>query len=257
MIPNGWVIPACRLYGYHCVSVGYRLTPHVSQLQCLQDCQDGLSWCLDNLNDVLQEHNASADFSRYISAGDSAGGALSTQGGCFFKPSPKVVIDVFGIVDFLEHLTRGESTPKDAIVKPNYHKQRTDEEILAFLGDRDPARAETRSPWDWELEPNMDLETLRRFWGVPDYVPTDTDYLRMDAIKFVFGTGRSLHDFNLRRDTFESDDAYVAHAKHMSPYHQVTSSVHILLRHSCMGRRTEQCLSARAASLPKSFARWV
>ncbi len=131
----------------------YRLTPHVSQSQCLQDCQDGLTWCLENLNDVLKEHDASADLARYIAAGDSAGGALSTQGGCFFKPSPKVVIDVFGIVDFLEHLSRSNSTPKDAIIMPNYHKQRTDEEILAFLRDRDPSRAETMSPWDWELEP--------------------------------------------------------------------------------------------------------
>ncbi len=120
---------------------------------------------LENLNDVLKEHDASADLARYIvlvirqvepcqPRADASSSHLESRDRRFrHRRLPGALVQEQLHTERRDH-------------NANYHKQRTDEEILAFLRDRDPSRAETMSPCGLGAGANMDLETLRRFWGV-------------------------------------------------------------------------------------------
>jgi acetyl esterase/lipase len=214
---NAWVVPAFQLYGYHVVSVAYRFLPHVSLPEEVGDCKDALVWCFEHLPSILGADTI--DTARYVVAGDSAGGTLSTICGHVFEPKPKAVIDVFGVVDITDKYFH-TPLPED---QPNpwgeYSQPRDEQELEKLLGDRDPSKAEVICPWDWELEPNMSVEDLRLFWGTPDFTPSEKDFLRMDMVKH---SGKRSNKFSIlfRREKL-SDEEFLAKCKEWSSYYML------------------------------------
>ena len=191
----------------------------MSAEECLQDCQDALTWCRSHLPEILGKDQVSID--QYLVGGDSAGGTLSLQAGLFFHPRPRVVIDVFGLNDLL---TRHDRPPAPAhAATPVYLKEwgkDYESRFQAFIDERDLSKAKIDVPWDWELEPNMNVETLRSFWGVPDLTPSEDDYFRMDALKWCHYHAKYWGTVH-RQERFPNEKEYREHLIERSPFWQV------------------------------------
>ncbi|RSH93406.1 hypothetical protein EHS25_007762 [Saitozyma podzolica] len=214
VIPNAWVVPAFQQYGYHVISIAYRFIPHVGLADIVDDCIDALAWCRANLPSLLGEDTI--DLDRYVVAGDSAGGTLSTICGFKFEPKPKAVIDVFGVVDLMDPHFYTPQSVEAAAMWGKYHRARDDTELAGICEERDPSKAEVICPWDWELPPNMSTEDLRVFWGTPDFTPGEKDLLRMDLMKY---TGKMANKFNilLRKEEL-SPEQFDQKRKEWSPF---------------------------------------
>ena len=153
MIPNAWVIRAFQSRGYHIVSTAYRFSPHCGMDEQVADCLDAYKWCLSHLPTIFGAANI--DLSRFVAAGDSAGGTFSTLCGHFLEPPPRAVIDVFGVVDMTDswfHTSRAEHLK---VTPFPYLRPRDEAELEKAMRERDPAQAMTICPWDWELEMSL------------------------------------------------------------------------------------------------------
>jgi acetyl esterase/lipase len=208
---------AFQQHGYHIVSAAYRFTPQASFDEIIDDCKDSLAWCIKNIPEVLGSE--SIDVERYVVGGDSAGGTLSTLCGHVLNPRPKVVINVFGVVDvFSLDLKPGEAS--EAWSK-DYEDLEGEMEKAKM--DRDPANAEIICPWYWEYPDQMDPEDLKSFWGLPDFTIQDKHYRRMDLNNY-FSVKGDRFDVLYRKDTFKSDDEYEKYMKSVSPNHLLDSN---------------------------------
>jgi acetyl esterase/lipase len=114
--------------------------PEASYDEILSDCKDSLAWSIAHLPEILGQDRI--DIARYVVGGDSAGGTLSTLAGHLFEPKPKVVIDVFGLVDSLDlpanRLGVGEWSLKYDNVEEVMEKAKM---------NRDTSKAEVICPW--------------------------------------------------------------------------------------------------------------
>ena len=114
--------------------------PEVSYHEILSDCKDSLAWCINELPGILG--NERIDIDRYVVGGDSAGGTLSTLAGHLFEPKPKVVINVFGLVDSLDVPNQGTASDEWSLSYDNV------EEVMEKAKmNRDPSKAEFICPW--------------------------------------------------------------------------------------------------------------
>ena len=179
-IPNAWVHPAFSERGYHIVSTAYRFMPECSLEDQIDDLKDSFKWCREHLPSIVGA--GTIDIETYVVAGDSAGGTHSTLMGHFLQPRPKVVIDVFGVVDMTDPVYW--NVRPDFVPLPYIHP-RNEQELDQHLKSRDKSQAVVTSAWRWELEPNLSVDRLRLFWGAPDYTPTDEkDFFRQDAYNY-------------------------------------------------------------------------
>lgn len=212
---------AFQQYGYHIVSPAYRFIPQVSFDDIVQDAKDSLAWCIKNLPGVVGADTI--DIERYVVAGDSAGGTLSTYSGHVLRPRPKAVINVFGVVDVptLQQEQR-KNEGDDLGLTEGWSSQYEDAEgeLKKAKMDRDPANAEIICPWYWEHPDQMDPEDLRSFWGMPEFTIQDKDYRRMDLLKYLL-IKDELFDSLYRKDTFGTAEEYNAYIKSVSPHHML------------------------------------
>ena len=186
--------------------------PQASFDDIVSDCKDSLAWCIKNLPDIVGAETI--DIDRYVVAGDSAGGTLSTLCGHLLSPSPKVVIDVFGVIDPLD-------TGKGGLQNEPWSRDYGDkvEEIMEKAKmDRDLSKAEFICPWYWEYPDQMDPEDLKSFWGLPDFEIQDKHKFRMDLNNYI-GLKRERSEILYRKDTFKSEEDYIKYIKSMSAYH--------------------------------------
>lgn len=205
---------AFQQYGYHIVSAAYRYMPQASFDDIIDDCKDSLAWCLKELPSVLGADRI--DLDRYVVAGDSAGGTISTLMGHLFEPKPKVVIDVFGMVDSLDLVETDRATPLEKWSR-DYGKD-LDTIMDKAKRDQDPANAEIICPWYWEFPENMDPADLQSFWGRPDWETTDKHFFRMDLNNYLQMKGERFPVL-YRKDRFKTEDEWVAYSKSVSPFH--------------------------------------
>ena len=114
--------------------------PEASFDEILDDCKDSLAWSIANLPRILGPDRINID--NYVVGGDSAGGTLSTLAGHLFEPRPKVVIDVFGIVDSLD-------LPQQRFSGEEWSLKYDDrEEVMEKAKmNRDPSQAQIICPW--------------------------------------------------------------------------------------------------------------
>lgn len=185
--------------------------PQASFEDIIEDCKDSLAWCIMELPSILGKDNIDIDC--YVVGGDSAGGTLSTLSGHLLEPKPKVVIDVFGLVDSLDLPEQRFPPLPYSLAYDNL------EEVMERAKmDRDPTKAETICPWYWEFPGEMDPADLRSFWGMPEFETTDKHLFRMDLNNYI-----QMKDERFailyRKDRFASEEEYIEYQKSMSPFH--------------------------------------
>lgn len=133
--------------GSYLVAHSYRLAPEARIDESLADCIDTLVWCRENLPDIVGVENVDVD--RFVVCGDSSGGTLVTLLGYYMKPPPRVVIDVYGLVDFKAMGWLREAQREDAESAGGNSECKgefTEAELIAFLGDRNPSNALSFAP---------------------------------------------------------------------------------------------------------------
>ncbi|KAK7952200.1 uncharacterized protein PG986_007928 [Apiospora aurea] len=145
--PLSWLIPAFHALGYHVVSNSYRLCPQVDLEVGIEDCVDFIAWCRRELPTILGGHDK-VDVDRYVITGESAGGFMVTNMATRLpEPAPRVVVDVYGLVDLFDH---GLLETIDQSAYPAWGSDKadplqqefTEEKILSVIReDRDPAHA--------------------------------------------------------------------------------------------------------------------
>ena len=145
-LPAEWMLKAFTEAGFHFVSSAYRLAPHVSLMQEMEDCLDAWRWCRDHLPRTLEEIGAPfVDPARWVSMGQSAGANLSMMMGHFaaIQEKPYVVFDGFGQVSFLDP----QSYPEEPIT-PAPRSDLTVEQIIVRASSRDQRQACSWCPED-------------------------------------------------------------------------------------------------------------
>lgn len=191
--------------------------PQASFDDIVDDCKDSLAWCIKNLPDIVGADNI--DLDRYVVGGDSAGGTLSTLSGHVLSPKPKVVIDVFGLVDapgLGKRESHSEAWSKD-------YGDELEKVMEKAKMDRNPTNAEFMCPWYWEYPDQMDPEDLKAFWGMPNFTVEDKHKFRMDVFNYIHMKDE-LFDILYRKDTFATEEEYGKYAKSVSPYHLLDST---------------------------------
>jgi acetyl esterase/lipase len=146
--PLVWLEPGLRVRGFHVVSHSYRLAPQARIDESLSDCLDAVTWCRANLPHLLGQDRVDVD--RYVVCGDSSGGTLATLLGHYADPSPRVIIDVYGVVDFESMGWLGNETQKHnpPIENTEWKGEFTEAELYTFLADRNPANTlDVAPPW--------------------------------------------------------------------------------------------------------------
>jgi acetyl esterase/lipase len=176
--------------------------------EIFQDVTDAFHWCRSHLPEIL----GAVDIDNYVVGGDSAGGTLSTMCGHLLEPRPRVVLDLFGVVDnldpeFMKH------DPNSHIQSMPYEKaDRDEDELRALLASRDKSKAAVTGAWSWELA--MPIEDLKTFWGIKEY-DTEEDTLRMDAFIYIAKSGMRLDNL-YRREECASDQEFEERLKSWS-----------------------------------------
>ncbi|WVQ95083.1 hypothetical protein IAU59_002177 [Kwoniella sp. CBS 9459] len=215
-VPNVWVHPAFHPEGIHIISVSYRFVPQVSLPQLWDDIVLSFQWCKEHLPSIIGED--AIDIDRYIVGGDSAGGHLASMAGfgaeVGFDPKPKVVLDIFGVVDLADPYI---SKPFDVPI----HFETPLAELEALSTDYDAKNASVTGAWTWEIEPEMSVDLLRTFWGEA-YTPSKKDKLLMDLNSYLVNKGKRI-DAMLRSEDLSADD-YEKAKKNWSPLHRLKNA---------------------------------
>lgn len=223
------------------MSASYRLAPHASLRDILEDNADALAYCIANLENILQgmaaemgiRHQAKlVDIDSYALGGDSAGGILALLGGFLLSPRPKAIIESCCVTDMLGY---HPDPPSHYPLTEEYPT----EEIHAAIAERDPARASVASPYMAELPPPLGIGRLPRgyldtIWGPstarfdgpsgpePDFT---TEEMRWTAKRNDM-QNTSLRDCLTlptiyRREKFDTEEAYIEDIKSLSPLHML------------------------------------
>ncbi|KAL0465933.1 Alpha/Beta hydrolase protein [Neurospora intermedia] len=156
-IPLPWLTPGFRKRGYHLVSHNYRLAPQAALDHQVADCIEAVEWCRKNLPSILGEGKVDVD--RYVLVGESAGGTLVTLMGLHLtSPPPRVIVDVYGLVDISPFVNMPGRTPEP------WKGEFTDEELERFINDRDLNNVLTDACC-WNEQQLFSEEELRKRWA--------------------------------------------------------------------------------------------
>ncbi|RSH95741.1 hypothetical protein EHS25_000833 [Saitozyma podzolica] len=172
--PPSWVVPGFTSKNIHVVSAAYRLAPHASLAEQIDDLVRAHDWCRHNLPRLLGLDKV--DIDRFGVGGDSAGGTHAMLLGLKLNPPPKVVVDVYGNVDLLaphhwRHNLDVEWTNTEISL----------ETVRENLQQPDPSDAALHAPFPWELA-NIPEKTTQHRWAAPDFTYSDR-VRRQTAIK--------------------------------------------------------------------------
>jgi len=194
---------------YHVVSLAYRYIPQCSLMDSVKDCVDGFAWLRSNLPSIVP----GVDVDNYIVAGDSAGGTLACLMGYHLSPAPKVVLNIYGVVDFLEpRFYAGWPAAIDLSGRDDL-KSRLD----IAIADRDQSKAAYARPARFHLE--LPIDTLRSFWGVDDLqVDKDEAVFQCDLYDYVTSLGQRMK-ICLRFDECSGQEEFDQRCKDHSAVH--------------------------------------
>jgi acetyl esterase/lipase len=213
--PLAWMHSGLISRGFHLVSSSYRLAPQVRVDEQLDDCLDAMAWCNANLPRVIGANKI--DMERFVVCGDSAGGTLATLLGHRLNPSPRAVIDIYGVVDFMSSGIVELPNAAAASNPPEWKGEFTDAELEAFLDDRDPVKALTYAP-PWIAK--WTDEVMSKAWAMEFH---NTTRMRMQSEFHVWLAYRGMSGGDIRRsifhqEKFADEDALVAYAKSLSSH---------------------------------------
>ena len=140
------------------ISPAYRLGPQVTIDDQVQDSIESIKWCREHLPGILGRDKVDVD--RYVICGESAGGVLVTLMGIHLSPPPRAIIDVYGVVDFLDPYMNRQRRQD----LPFWHGEFTVEEIKELLADRDRANCLTDS-LSWNEDEKCSEEKISELWA--------------------------------------------------------------------------------------------
>ena len=215
--PRPWLLPAFHALGYHIIGNGYRLCPNVDVETSLNDCLDAVAWCRKELPGVIGEGRV--DVERYGIVGESAGGHLVTLMATRLDPSPRVIIDIYGVVDLMDPRTGFATPPPSAYKPPSSPSTRdpsddseiTEAEVLAALHDHDPSHALSDAVFS-----KADLtRPLTKNWKV-DFPITHRIRLQLACQNYLATPGAKYVAF-FHPERFSSHDEVIKFLKTMSP----------------------------------------
>ncbi|TXT13278.1 hypothetical protein VHUM_00645 [Vanrija humicola] len=219
-IGGKWSIPTVNVSvgfaarGYHVVSVGHRLMPHVGITEVIEDLTDAYVWLRGNLPSILGDAVSLDDSVIY---GGSAGGTLAfntAASDAVRAHPPRALVFLYGGVDLTD---KWYHTPQDIPLPPYLLPHADDESDLeAWVMDRDPSKAIMQNPWDDEVPPKASLAALRRHLGMPEYEVTTDVLFRIDAATYLTKLRRITATF-LRREKFPDPEAWYAERARWSP----------------------------------------
>jgi acetyl esterase/lipase len=157
------------------VSASYRLAPHASLREILDDNAAALAFCRAELPAILRDmaaelgklpQAAAVDIDTYVLGGDSAGGTLALIGGHLLRPRPAAIIESCAVTDLINyHPTSPAAYPPSGAFP--------DAELRALLAERDPRKAVIAAPYLSEIPPPLGMGRLPRpqlgaVWGASD-----------------------------------------------------------------------------------------
>ncbi|KAL1408102.1 hypothetical protein Q8F55_004905 [Vanrija albida] len=219
-IGGKWSIPTVNVSvgfaarGYHVVSVGHRLTPHVGVAEVIEDLADAYVWLRAHLPSILGDAVALDDS---IIFGGSAGGTLAFNTASEERVRahpPRALVFLYGAADLTD---KWYHTPQDIPLPPYLLPHAADESDLeAWVMDRDARKAITQNPWEDEVPPKASLESLRRHLGMPGYEVTREVLFRIDAATYLTKLRRITATF-LRRERFPDAAEWLAERAKWSP----------------------------------------
>ncbi|RYP68454.1 hypothetical protein DL769_005506 [Monosporascus sp. CRB-8-3] len=179
--PLAWMHPGMRARGYHLVSNTYRLGPQVRVDEQVDDCIEAIAWCRANLPKILGADKVDVD--RYVICGESAGGTMVTlMGHRSLSPPPRAIIDCYGVTDLLDliekHGWKGGIFPSSE-GDAKWEGEFSQEELEAFLGDRNPKNIVTQSLFGDE-HTRLKEKTVQEAWLAPNFKYTKRIRLQAD-----------------------------------------------------------------------------
>ncbi|KAK4183905.1 Alpha/Beta hydrolase protein [Podospora australis] len=171
--PN-WVMNLPRANNAILVSPAYRLAPEAKAYQILEDIRDFWKWLHSGTFQKALPNNVSADLSKILVAGESAGGYLSLQSALLFNDIAKIKAVIAQYPGGWPDIKGFNPTP--AVVDPALNKFLDD-----FLKTVNPGEdVLSQSPWPQRADLfNAIFATgrLREMYGTPeDLVPATLEY---------------------------------------------------------------------------------
>ena len=182
-----WVIPEFTSKGCYVISAGYRLTPHVSLDEQVQDGVRAYEWCSKSLNDIFGE--GAVDPTRWATGGESAGARIATLLPFRVSNKPKVVLDIYGHTTYYpEHLV--DPLPPSSFTWPDSLPPL--EAVIEETNNHDPTRALVHCPYQVASE-----ASLREAWSFPTFQLTERVRVQR-AIMIYYALSKSKNYHGLR-----------------------------------------------------------
>ncbi|KAK4139220.1 putative isoprenylcysteine alpha-carbonyl methylesterase ICMEL2 [Dichotomopilus funicola] len=215
--PLPWMAPGFRQRGYHFVSHNYRLAPQAGVEEQLEDTLAAISWCRANLPSILGENQVDVD--RYVLTGESAGGHLATLAGLHVpSPSPKAIVNMYGVVDFVSMSAFGPPEKRATrATQPPWDGRFSEETLAKLLRDRDQANAVTDAlPWD-EFKRIPDT-VISKLWAT-DFKYTERALIQAELhIRYALSaSAEGLRVGILHGERFQSEEELIAFVRSVSP----------------------------------------
>ncbi|KAK1827461.1 putative isoprenylcysteine alpha-carbonyl methylesterase ICMEL2 [Podospora conica] len=170
--PPWWVHDGFRKRGYHLLAHSYRLAPQVTIADQLADSLEVLAWVRETLPGIMAAEQDKADVppldpDRYVLVGDSAGGTLAAlmAASAALTPPPRALVDVYGLMDFFAELEVDKEKAEAGAESPKWEGEFSEEELMAFMMDRNPNNTMTVA-MAWKEMEEFTEEELSALFGV-------------------------------------------------------------------------------------------
>lgn len=149
------------------MTYAYRLGPQASLADSVNDCIDASSWCRIHLPSILK---GDIDIEAFAVGGHSAGSSMSSLLGHILEtPTPRIVVDIYGPVDFLTMPQLSYPVPPIHPIDFRGTGSYTESFLMEQVLDRDPMNAIIAAPFGWELDNIPESTTQHRCAVGPEH----------------------------------------------------------------------------------------
>lgn len=203
--------------GLHVVSISYRLLPHASLDDMLEDCRDALVWTRQHLPD----HAPGVDIDRWVIAGASAGGSLAQIIAGTTDHKPRCFVNVYGAGNFGESTEGGVAgtAPSTRRAEPNFNGNYSLEALEKYRMSRDLTQARVFCPNFLTTPANR----LNQGWDTDQVTFDETLILHLDTRHHMTQRGLLIKTL-LRRELFTDEASWRNRVRTSSPISYLSNS---------------------------------
>jgi acetyl esterase/lipase len=177
----------------------------------VEDCTDAYAWCREHLPKLVGDSGVDVD--RFVVAGDSAGGCISSLLAHTLNHPPRTLIDVYGPVDLTDtHFDPID--PEDNAEIESLSGEFPETIVAKGIRDWNPANALTVCPGGFELE-MIPIEISRKENADDTLDHTERHRFQSDMKKYM-GTNKLLFRTMLHAAEQWSQEEYMNHARSWS-----------------------------------------